>query len=407
MTLKLEIGMGCVMKEFENLHDYYLKLAHSGGGDRTEWDTGFRQLREVANNLDLVRHCVCTDRTCQFFSPDYNRCRCEGNDWCHHIVYRRDQDFRVSDSPLTLEINDDQPVQGELDYAKSIVEAARLARKQNEPFIFWKVRSANEIYQTAVRIHNQPEDGIIHYRYQTWQSENRSKRQERFIEHITDVRAVGHEDGKDFSFVVGCLIDGKMFLNEQALNAHVDRARFYGQTKHITGAFMVNTIAVFPIRATPSDYRPPPIQSPPLIQPEPNTSPSTEDMHSQVIRQAQQRITTARPARPINIVGHLVRRNEDSDFDWAAGFGSFVRTVRRAVYTRAVGCLLCGKVFETGDMWHDHMEPIHGNLSISQQLSYWIEPDNRDEEQPEEDHTYVSMDNNDDWVNDDEREPQP
>lgn len=356
MTIKLDLSTGCIAKELENLHDLYIKQMNSGRSPQESSDNFYR-LKNVTQMLGFVRHCICNDVQCEFYNSDYSRCRCDNSASCRHITYQRDS--RVYIDPNELENMANEPYKGELDYAKTIVDSTHLSRTHGEPFILWKSRTANEIYQLALNIHNQSEVGILSYRYDSWRAENREERKLRFIKNIVDVRAVGMDNGVDHSQAVGCFLDGKMFVNEQALNTHVDRARFFGHTQHITNGNMVTATSVVAVRATSSDYEPPK----PVVSDVPEfnlTAPITRRLSSR----------TSATEIPI---AHLDRMPIEDEGSWLNRLIAFIQTAK-TVFPQAVGCLMCGMVYQTGRKWLNHIEPTHGRMSTSQQLAIRIEP---------------------------------
>lgn len=258
MTLKLDLPLGCIAKELGNLNERLTSSQEEAGY--------IYRLRDAATLLGFVKRCVCTDRNCEYYNADYGRCRCDNT--CPHLVFQYNQD---PGGPLELEQIEqmnNEPFKGEMDYAKTLVDPSTQRRTQGEPFILWKVRATNEVYQLATNIHNAPEAGMTHFTYNTWRNENREERKIRFMKNISDVRQLGIDNGVDLTHSVGCFIDGKIFANEESLMSHIDRARFFGNSSHIARATIVTPEGVMGVRATPTDYRPPK----PVIAPTPTES---------------------------------------------------------------------------------------------------------------------------------------
>jgi len=248
---------------------------------------------------------------------DIGRCRCDGAVNCLHIGFtiRGEEEGTI------------KPTNAEKAMAKAQIPSEDFAQKENEPFIVWKVRVAGKIYNLAMNIHNQPEDGMVYYKYENWRRESELDRRTNFMRTIRDVRGLNPADGSNLANAVGCLACGKIFLNTDFLNAHVDLHRYRGEADHYTTQ-MVSTTEVTPIRPLSITYRPPPTH---IVQPTPTPRPSRPTQHRRPIR-----------------LERYEREPDESYEHYEENLTVYVNDIREGnggQYQDAIGCTICGNIY--------------------------------------------------------------
>jgi len=320
MPFKLDFPDICAVKELEIAHENLISNRRNRtGSDNSELAN---YLQETISVLNFRVRCMCHNMNCEFW--DGGRCVCSGNVYCLELGY----EIRGRGSGYGAE-----PSESEIELVKSQLTETELNRMPNEPFISWKVRVANAVYQRAYQLSNQAEEGLTEYRYDSWRTEDLVSKLSRFKRTVRDVRGMG----STFVEAVGCFVCGRIFLNEATLFAHVDRRRYNHDGTH-TASSIVTPDDFNPIRPTASNYQPPPTPTP-----TPTSSPSNPNHNS-----------------PITEFGRRGSNQSEATY-----LQNFRRYVRSSFDGNAVGCSRCGCVYANESTFLQHAREEHLILSTS------------------------------------------
>jgi hypothetical protein len=198
----------------------------------------------------------------------------------------------------------------------------------NEPFISWKVRVANAVYQRAYQLSNQAEEGLTEYRYDSWRTEDTESKVNRFKRTVRDVRTMG------LSGAVGCFTCGRIFLTEVTLLAHIDKRRYNHDAFHYP-SFIVTPTEIKDVRPTPNDYRPPTPSSPTVA-----------------VATNQSQTVVA-----LGSYGQIMGGQNQDRYNEA--LRQYIHEVFSG-YENAVGCAKCGNIYESEHIFLAHARVNHG-----------------------------------------------
>jgi hypothetical protein len=317
MPFKLDFPDICAVKELEIAHENLISNRRNRtGSDNSELAN---YLQETISVLNFRVRCMCHNMNCEFW--DGGRCVCSGNVYCLELGY----EIRGRGSGYGAE-----PSESEIELVKSQLTETELNRMPNEPFISWKVRVANAVYQRAYQLSNQAEEGLTEYRYDSWRSEDTESKVNRFKRTVRDVRTMG------LSGAVGCFTCGRIFLTEVTLLAHIDKRRYNHDAFHYP-SFIVTPTEIKDVRPTPNDYRPP------TPTPTPTSSPSNPNHNS-----------------PITEFGRRGSNQSEATY-----LQNFRRYVRSSFDGNAVGCSRCGRIYANEATFLQHAREEHLILSTS------------------------------------------
>jgi len=335
----------CIIKEVEILHEDLLTNRAEHGNNAPIVLKKHEQLSGVVNRLNLRTRCMCRDATCTCWSRGH--CMCDGNPMCRDVSF----ELRCSDE------DNREPTEREFAMVESKVTEVEKARLPDEPYIVWKVRVADNIYQKAFTFHNMPEDGATTYTYTSDSRVNATDRLEGFKQYVRDVRCIHLYRNLNYDKTVGCSQCLKTFFNETYLLAHVDKARTLGDTTHFN-CLMVKPDGCTPVRPTPSDYR---IPEPHVPEPSEDHFPEpTTHCERVATQEREEQEEDSAPNFGSPTLEHYRRDSEWNDEEWTDYLVDTVRYWREdRNYVFAVGCFDCGQVLRNSLAFNNHLVQTH------------------------------------------------